>query len=285
MDDPQTAQRQLSTRAAPIRLPKWYGSAAPGRAWGVVSDLLVGRRRLAGLGPAVTVVGSGRPAPESTEYAAAEKLGYGLATAGYAVVTGGGSGLMAAANKGAQDAGGRSLGLGIVLPRPHPVNPYVDTAVAFHTFAVRKAMFLRHTQGMAVLPGGVGTLDELFEVLALTSTSTVTDFPVVLLGTWYWSGLLEWLAGPARTQGKVSSHHLALARITDDVEEAVAWLGSAAEPAADASGPGAVRRGWQRRHHEREPGRVGEVEVAGGEEDRADRTDMGENLARLPQGE
>lgn len=132
---------------------------------------------------------------------------------------------MEAANKGALEAGGRSLGLAVRLPRPHPVNPYVDTAVTFRSLAARRSLLIQHTQGMIVLPGGfVGTFDELFEAVTLSATSALPRYPIVLVGTWYWKGLFDWLTGPAGAQGKISPRHLALMRLTDDIDAAVAHL-------------------------------------------------------------
>jgi uncharacterized protein (TIGR00730 family) len=140
------------------------------------------------------------------------------------VITGGGPGAMEAANKGACEAGGVSVGLGIELPYEQGLNPYVDIGVNFRYFFVRKTMFVKYAQGFVVLPGGLGTLDELFEALTLVQTRKVTRFPIVLFGTEYWSGLVDWLRNTVVAQGKASEHDLLLFHVTDDVEEAVAMV-------------------------------------------------------------
>jgi uncharacterized protein (TIGR00730 family) len=140
------------------------------------------------------------------------------------VITGGGPGAMEAANKGACEAGGVSVGLGIELPFEQGLNEYVDIGVNFRYFFVRKTMFVKYARGFVVLPGGFGTLDELFEALTLVQTRKVTRFPIVLFGSAYWQGLLDWLHGSLVAEGKASPHDLDLLHVTDDVEEAVALV-------------------------------------------------------------
>ncbi|HYJ74101.1 MAG TPA: TIGR00730 family Rossman fold protein [Kineosporiaceae bacterium] len=154
----------------------------------------------------------------------AERLGAALVEAGFAVITGGGPGAMEAANKGASQAGGVSVGLGIELPFEQGINQWVDLAVNFRYFFARKTMFVKYAQGFVVLPGGFGTLDELFEALVLVQTHKVTSFPIVLLGRDYWQGLLDWIRGPVLARGMISPPDVDLLNVTDDVDEAVELL-------------------------------------------------------------
>jgi uncharacterized protein (TIGR00730 family) len=179
---------------------------------------------LAELGPAVSVFGSARTHPADPIYEMAVRVGAALVEAGYAVVTGGGPGAMEAANKGALEAGGTSVGLGIELPFETGLNEYVDLGVNFRYFFVRKTMFVKSAQGFIVLPGGLGTLDELFEALTLVQTDKVTRFPIVLLGSEYWSGLLGWLRDTCAAAGTISARDLDLLYVTDDVDDAVAYI-------------------------------------------------------------
>jgi len=191
------------------------------RALRILSEFVEGFDTLADLPPAVSVFGSARSAPESPECQLAERLGAALASAGYAVITGGGPGVMEAANRGAAEAGGYSVGLGIELPFEQGINDWVDLGIDFRYFFARKTMFVKYAQAFVVLPGGFGTMDELFEALTLVQTGKVTRFPVVLMGTAYWSGLLQWLCETMRAQGKIGAADLDLIRVTDDVTEAV----------------------------------------------------------------
>ncbi len=198
--------------------------ADPWRVMRIQAEFVEGFGALAELGSAVSVFGSARTKPDSPAYEIGVRLGKALVAAGYAVITGGGPGAMEAANKGAREAGGTSVGLGIELPFETGLNDYVDLGVNFRYFFARKTMFVKYAQGFVVLPGGFGTLDELFEAVTLVQTQKVTSFPIVLLGTDYWSGLLDWLRGPARAAGTVSETDLGLLHLTDDVDEAVAWV-------------------------------------------------------------
>ncbi|WFF06978.1 TIGR00730 family Rossman fold protein [Micromonospora sp. WMMD1076] len=191
------------------------------RALRILSEFVEGFDTLADLPPAVSVFGSARSKPDSPECRMAEELGGALARAGYAVITGGGPGVMEAANRGAGEAGGLSVGLGIELPFEQGLNDWVDLAIDFRYFFARKTMFVKYAQAFVVLPGGFGTLDELFEALTLVQTGKVTRFPVVLMGTDYWRGLLDWLRGTMAAEGKIGPSDLDLIRLTDDVNEAV----------------------------------------------------------------
>jgi hypothetical protein len=206
-------------------------SKDPWRVLRIQSEFVEGFGALARLGRAVCVFGSARSMLDSSEYATAETIGRLLAEEGFATITGGGPGTMAAANKGASEAGGVSVGLGIELPHEQGLNDYVDLGVNFRYFFVRKTMFLKYAQGFIVLPGGFGTLDELFESLTLVQTDTVRDFPIVLIGTEYWKPLLEWLRDTVAKDGKIDPVDLDLMVLTDDPVEAVA-LATAYRPPA-----------------------------------------------------
>jgi uncharacterized protein (TIGR00730 family) len=191
------------------------------RALRILSEFVEGFDTLADLPTAVSVFGSARSKPGGAEWEIAERLGAALARAGYAVITGGGPGVMEAANKGATEAGGRSVGLGIELPFEQGVNDWVDVAIDFRYFFARKTMFVKYAQAFVVLPGGFGTMDELFEALTLVQTRKVTRFPVVLMGVAYWQGLLDWMRTTMLTEGKITAGDLELIYLTDDVDQAV----------------------------------------------------------------
>ncbi|MFV2094361.1 MULTISPECIES: TIGR00730 family Rossman fold protein [unclassified Micromonospora] len=191
------------------------------RALRILSEFVEGFDTLADLPPAVSVFGSARSAPDSPECRLAEELGRALAGAGYAVITGGGPGVMEAANRGATEAGGVSVGLGIELPFEQGINEWVEVGINFRYFFARKTMFVKYAQAFVVLPGGFGTMDELFEALTLVQTGKVTRFPVVLMGTGYWSGLVDWLRDTMQAQGRIGDADLDLLCLTDDVAEAV----------------------------------------------------------------
>ncbi|MFJ5529927.1 TIGR00730 family Rossman fold protein [Streptomyces sp. NPDC093261] len=196
----------------------------PWRVLRIQSEFIEGFGTLAELPPAISVFGSARTPVDSPEYEAGVRLGRGLVEAGWAVITGGGPGAMEAANKGACEAKGISVGLGIELPFEQGLNPYVDIGLNFRYFFVRKMMFVKYAQGFVVLPGGLGTLDEFFEALTLVQTQKVTRFPIVLYGTSYWGGLVDWLKNTLVAQGKAAEKDLLLFHLTDDVEEAVALV-------------------------------------------------------------
>ena len=187
----------------------------------IQAEFVEGFGALAELGPAVGVFGSARTATDHPSYAQAEEVGRRLVEEGFAVITGGGPGAMEAANRGASEAGGVSVGLGIELPWEAGLNEWVDLGIDFRYFFVRKTMFVKYAQAFVCLPGGFGTLDELFEALTLVQTGKVTRFPIVLLGTDYWSGLIEWIKNTLVTEGKVSHKDLELIHCTDSVDEAV----------------------------------------------------------------
>jgi uncharacterized protein (TIGR00730 family) len=208
----------------------------PWRVMRIQSEFVAGFGALAELGPAVSVFGSARTGPDDPVYHLAEAVGRALAQAGLAVITGGGPGAMEAANKGCLEAGGTSVGLGIELPFEAGLNPYVDLGVNFRYFFARKTMFVKYARGFVVLPGGFGTLDELFEAMTLVQTRKVTSFPIVLLGTEYWTGLLTWLRDTAVPAGTIAAADLRLVTVTDDVPTAVAIVTAAAGPGGDPAG-------------------------------------------------
>ena len=193
----------------------------PWRVMRIQAEFIEGFGALAELGPAISVFGSARTAPDHPSYAVAEQVGRQLADAGFAVSTGGGPGTMEAANKGASQAGGVSVGLGIELPFESGLNQWVDKGINFRYFFARKTMFVKYSQGFVVLAGGVGTLDELFEALTLVQTHKVTRFPIVLVGIAYWSGLLDWLRDTAMADGKIAQKDLDMLTLTDDIDEVV----------------------------------------------------------------
>ena len=214
-----TDQRLLDGRG-----PSDWVHTDPWRVMRIQAEFVEGFGSLAELGPAISVFGSARTQPGMPEYAVAEQLGKALVDAGFAVITGGGPGTMAGTNKGAHEAGGVSVGLGIELPFEQGMNRWVDLGVNFRYFFARKTMFVKYAQGFVVLPGGFGTFDELFEALVLVQTHKVTSFPIVLMGKDYWSGLLSWLAGPVVERGMIRATDLELLTLTDDVDEAVELL-------------------------------------------------------------
>lgn len=195
--------------------------ADPWRVMRIQSEFVEGFGALAEVGHAVSVFGSARTKPEAPEYELGRQVGHGLADAGYAVITGGGPGIMEAANRGASEAGGLSVGLGIELPFEQGMNAWVDLGVNFRYFFARKTCFVKYSQGFVVLPGGFGTFDELFESLTLVQTHKVTEFPIVLVGSAYWQGLLDWLAGPVVDMGTISPADLELLQVVDTAEDAV----------------------------------------------------------------
>jgi uncharacterized protein (TIGR00730 family) len=187
----------------------------------IQAEFVEGFGLLAELGPAVSVFGSARTARGSFEYETAERIASGLAQAGYAVITGGGPGIMEAANKGATGAGGLSVGLGIELPREMGLNGYVDMGLEFRYFFVRKTCFIKYSQAFVVLPGGFGTMDELFEALTLVATGKITKFPIVLVGREYWAGLLSWLKDTMLARANIGPDELALLSLADKPDEVV----------------------------------------------------------------
>jgi uncharacterized protein (TIGR00730 family) len=227
-----TDQRLLDSRG-----PSDWVHTDPWRVLRIQSEFVEGFGLLADLPQAVSVFGSARTLAHHPDYDAARRLGAALARAGYAVITGGGPGSMEAVNRGASEAGGISVGLGIELPFEQRLNNWVDVGINFRYFFARKTMFVKYAQAFVILPGGFGTLDELFESLALVQTGKVTRFPVILFGRKYWAGLLDWIRGTVLPGGKVSAADVELLTVTDDVDEVVTHIVDAAhqrERAVDA---------------------------------------------------
>ena len=211
-----TDQRLLDSRG-----PSDWVHTDPWRVLRIQAEFVEGFGMLAELPRAVTVFGSARTPRDHPEYALGRALGAALAEAGFAVITGGGPGVMEAANRGCSEAGGFSVGLGIELPFEQGLNDWVDLGINFRYFFARKTMFVKYSQAFVCLPGGFGTLDELFEALTLVQTKKVTKFPVVLLGSDYWGGLYDWIARTVLGGGKIGEKDLALLHVTDDVDDAV----------------------------------------------------------------
>ncbi len=214
-----TDQRLLDGRG-----PVDWVHTDPWRVLRIQSEFVEGFGMLAELGPAVSVFGSARTPRDHPEYALTERIGRLLAEAGYAVITGGGPGTMEAANKGCSQAGGVSVGLGIELPFEQGLNEWVDIGINFRYFFARKMMFVKYAQAFVVVPGGFGTMDELFESLVLVQTQKVTQFPVLLVGTEFWRGLVDWMTDTLVSTKKISMPDLDLFQVTDDPAEVVSII-------------------------------------------------------------
>ncbi|GAB3054960.1 TIGR00730 family Rossman fold protein [Sediminivirga luteola] len=221
-----------------------WAHSDPWRVLRIQAEFVEGFGSLAELGPAISVFGSARLKPRSPEYEAARRVAAGLVREGFAVITGGGPGIMEAGNRGAVEAGGTSVGLGIELPFEQGLNEYVDLGINFRYFFVRKTMFVKYARGFVVLPGGFGTLDELFEALTLVQTGKVTGFPIVLLGSAFWGGLMDWIQEQLLGLGTISAPDAELLQLTDDPEEAVRLIvaGQAGLDAEDAARQAVARR-------------------------------------------
>jgi len=184
----------------------------------VEDELIRGFGALAHVGKAVSIFGSARTPADNPEYTAARDLARRLGHEGFAIITGGGPGIMEAANRGAADAGVASIGLGIDLPNEQSLNEWVDLGLEFHYFFTRKVMFVRYASAFVVFPGGFGTFDELFEAATLRQTQKIRHFPILLFGSDYWGGLKDWLADPVAAEGKIDAHDLDMLEVTDDPE-------------------------------------------------------------------
>ena len=196
------------------------------RALRILGEFVEGFDALANVGPAVSIFGSARVRASDRDYRAARRLAARLSRDGFAIITGGGPGIMEAANRGASEAGGVSIGCNIELPYEQGLNPYVKLGIEFRYFFVRKTMFVKYAQTFVIFPGGYGTLDELFEALTLVQTGKVEHFPIVLFGTRFWGGMMDWLNERVLTEGKVSPEDLGLVTVTDDIDEACATIGA-----------------------------------------------------------
>jgi uncharacterized protein (TIGR00730 family) len=193
----------------------------PWRALRILAEFVEGFDALATIGPAITVFGSARVDPGDPAYTMARDIGRLLAEEGYAVITGGGPGVMEAANRGCQEGGGLSVGCNIELPHEQSINAYVDLGVEFRYFFARKTMFVKYADGFVILPGGYGTMDELFEALTLIQTGKIKGFPVILVGSAFFSGLLEWIKAKLLGEGMVSPEDIDLIQVTDDPRQVI----------------------------------------------------------------
>lgn len=209
-------QRLLDSRG-----PSGWNHTDAWRVLKIQAEFIEGFDELAGLGPAISVFGSARTPADHPHYELGVKVGSALAHAGFAVITGGGPGTMEAVNKGAQEAGGQSIGLGIELPWEGRLNDFIDVGLDFRYFFVRKTMFVKYAQGYIVLPGGLGTLDELFESMTLAQTQKINSFPIVLIGVSAWTGLIDWMRETMLAEGRINQSDLDMLTLTDDIDEAV----------------------------------------------------------------
>lgn len=190
----------------------------------IVVEFLRGMRKLRNVGPAVSVFGSAQFHEGHPYYKQAQEMGAHLAAAGYTVMTGGGPGIMEAANRGAKNAGGPSIGCNIILPREQGPNPYLDRFVTFHYFFVRKIMLVKYCYAFVIMPGGVGTLDEMFEAMTLIKTGKLYDFPIILVGKKYWEGLYSWVFDVLVKEGAVSREEMSFVHLTDDPNEVLSII-------------------------------------------------------------
>jgi uncharacterized protein (TIGR00730 family) len=211
------ADRMLLERSA---IEELSHHADPWRVLRILSEFVEGFDALNEVGPAVTVFGSARAKPSDPYYKFGMAVGAALARRGFAVITGGGPGIMEAVNRGCHEAGGLSVGCNIELPHEQSLNKYVDLGVEFRYFFVRKNMFVKYARGFVIFPGGFGTLDELFESLTLAQTGKIEHFPIVLFGKKYWSGLIDWMRKVVLPTGAVAPDDLTLLSLTDDPDEA-----------------------------------------------------------------
>jgi uncharacterized protein (TIGR00730 family) len=198
----------------------------------ILGEFIEGFDTLADVDRAVSLFGSARTGPDDPMYGAARETARLLAKEGFGIITGGGPGIMEAANRGARDVGGRSIGCNIELPFEQKANPYIDTLVNFRYFFVRKTMFIKYSMAFVIFPGGFGTLDEMFEALTLIQTGKIYQFPVVLFGRAYWQGLVDWMRSTVIAGRKISKTDLDLMILTDDPAEAAAAIAAAVEPQA-----------------------------------------------------
>jgi hypothetical protein len=213
---PTEDQKLLDKAASP---PQPFTEGDPWRVLRIQSEFVEGFDTLAGLAPAVSIFGSARTPAGDPAYQSAVETARLLAEAGLVIITGGGPGIMEAGNKGARLGGGLSVGLNIELPFEQGNNPYVEVAVNHRYFFVRKTMFVKYAQAFVIFPGGFGTLDELFESLTLIQTGKISNFPVILFGSAYWTGLLDWLRGTVQAGGKIAPADLDLLQVTDSPEQ------------------------------------------------------------------
>jgi len=209
-----------------LSVPDHFSDSHDDDVWSIfkiMGEFVDGYDKLFKIGPCVSIFGSARTNEGDKYYEMARKTAHKITQKGFGVITGGGPGAMEAANKGAQEGGGKSVGLGITLPHEQGLNSFVDDdyIINFHYFFARKVMFVKYSQGFIVFPGGFGTLDEFFEALTLIQTKKITEFPIVLIGSDYWGGLIDWITNTMVEQGTISEEDLNLFHLTDDPDEAV----------------------------------------------------------------
>jgi uncharacterized protein (TIGR00730 family) len=235
----QRARRRPGTRTADESLlhrsferPETL-DADPWRVFRIMSEFVQGFDTLGGLPQAVTVFGSARTHPDDPNYRLARDMGRKLVRAGFAVITGGGPGIMEAANRGAYEAGGISVGLNIELPFEQSINRYINVPMSFNYFFARKTMFAKYAEAFVTFPGGFGTLDELFEALTLIQTGKLKSFPLILIGTEYWRGLFDWMRSTVAERNNIAAEDLGLLSLTDSIDEAVEIIVAAREHAAE----------------------------------------------------
>ena len=197
-----------------------FTRADPWRVFRIMGEFVHAFDSLATVGAAITFFGSARTRENDPMYHAARDLAHRLAKAGFAIITGGGPGIMEAANRGAHDAGGLSIGCNIELPHEQAINPYVDISIDFRYFFCRKTMFVKYSEGFVLFPGGFGTLDEMFEALTLIQTGKIKRFPVILIGSTYWRGLIDWMRKHVEAEGRIDPTDLSLFHVLDSTEEA-----------------------------------------------------------------
>jgi uncharacterized protein (TIGR00730 family) len=250
--DPEYQGTTTDQRLLDRRGPTDWVHTDPWRVLRIQSEFVEGFGLLAEMPRAVSVFGSARTPRDHPAYATGVALGAALAQAGYAVITGGGPGAMEAANRGCSEAGGLSVGLGIELPFEQELNEWVDVGISFRYFFVRKTMFVKYAQAFVILPGGFGTLDELFEALTLVQTRKVTRFPVLLYGSEYWAGLMEWVRSTMVQTGTISPGDVELFTITDDLDTIVATIQEADAARTEGDNGGGMRAV----HYDRAPGPV-----------------------------
>jgi uncharacterized protein (TIGR00730 family) len=216
-EDERLLQR-VETRVSPAQTTDAW------RVFRIMGEFVEGFDKLARLGPAVTIFGSARTQPDDPDYDAARATAHKLAEAGFAVITGGGPGIMEAANRGATEGKGESVGCNIELPFEQAPNPYQTKSLSFKYFFVRKTMFIKYSNAYIIFPGGFGTMDELFEALTLIQTKKIRNFPVVLFGSQYWQGLLQWITSTMLHEGYIGEVDLNLIHLTDSPQEAVNFI-------------------------------------------------------------
>jgi uncharacterized protein (TIGR00730 family) len=229
--------------------PMDFTRTDPWRVMKMTAELIEGFDTLASVTRGVSIFGSARTGPDDPAYAAARETARRLAEAGFSIMTGAGPGIMEAANRGARDAGGHSVGCNIELPFEQGTNPYVDTLINFRYFFVRKTMFIKYSVAFIIFPGGFGTLDEMFEALALIQTGKIYRFPVILFGRHYWAGLVRWLHARVVGEGKISPADMDLIFLTDDPAEAAAAVVAAHAPQSETADGGEPRRGPRLARH------------------------------------